>query len=259
MSAPESSGVPQQVIDVLNNSKIGYLSVTSKKGELFSYPVAFHYANERIYFMTPVSAAKYKFVKANPVVSFIVDNREFTTNACGAMIQGRAKAFSLGGMFASIINVGPKMAKFAKKYPGMFTFYARGKGLPDERKLYKYRLIRVDPVKILYWTGYVFGKYVPRKAASKKDEMTGLPKGESSIDAVGTLIESADQELPENEFSIDSDWLSELSSAAAKGIVSQSERLVIAGLRGESEKGGKVSSGEKKLLEKWKSSGKRQD
>ncbi len=41
-------------------------------------------------------------------------------------------------------------------------FYVRGKGLPDERKIYNYRLIRIDPTKIIYWLGYAFGRYCAR-------------------------------------------------------------------------------------------------
>src|SRR2546425_3149582 len=70
----ESSPVPDQVIDVLKNNKIGYLSVLSKSEELYSYPVAFHFSGSKLYFMTPVSAAKFKILKNNPTVSFIVDN-----------------------------------------------------------------------------------------------------------------------------------------------------------------------------------------
>jgi nitroimidazol reductase NimA-like FMN-containing flavoprotein (pyridoxamine 5'-phosphate oxidase superfamily) len=142
---------------------IGYLSVTSKKGDLYSYPLVFYYSNLKIYMMTPVSSAKMKFMKANPSISFLVDNRKLALESCGAMIQGRAKILSMAKIIASIVSLGPKMMSFAKKYPGMFTFYARGKYLPDERKLYKYRFIRIDPRKVVYWMGYSFGRYVPEK------------------------------------------------------------------------------------------------
>ncbi|HZY94720.1 MAG TPA: pyridoxamine 5'-phosphate oxidase family protein [Candidatus Bathyarchaeia archaeon] len=108
----ESTNLPDQVIDVLKKTSIGYLSVISKSGEPCSYPVAYYYSRLTVYFVTPVSAAKYKIIKNNPRISFI---------------EG-----------------------FSKKYPGMLSFYARGKELPDERKLYKYRLIRIKPTKIVY-------------------------------------------------------------------------------------------------------------
>ncbi len=132
--------IPENVLDVLKTAGIGYLSVTSGKGDLYSYPVAFYFSGLKVYFMTPISAAKLKFIRGNPNVSFLVDNHLLTKGACGVMIQGKAKVFSIAKTVVSIMSVGPKMASFAKKYPGMFTFYASGKDLPDERKLYRYRL-----------------------------------------------------------------------------------------------------------------------
>src|SRR6266700_3277184 len=87
----ENAPIPEEVTDVLKTTNIGYLTTISKKGDLYSYPVAFYYSDLRVYFVTPISAAKYKMIKENPTVSLIVDNKQLTTNACGAMIQGRAK------------------------------------------------------------------------------------------------------------------------------------------------------------------------
>src|SRR5712692_4777861 len=85
----ESQTLPDQVINVLKKTNIGYLSVLSKSGELYSYPVAYYYSKFTVYFVTPVSAAKYKIIKNNPRISFIVDNGKVIAEACGAMIQGR--------------------------------------------------------------------------------------------------------------------------------------------------------------------------
>lgn len=41
------------------------------------------------------------------------------------------------------------MIRFAQKYPGMFTIYAKGKEHRDERKLYRYRIIKIFPSKVL--------------------------------------------------------------------------------------------------------------
>src|SRR5579862_3746933 len=182
--------IPETVLDVLKTSGIGYLSVTSSKGELYSYPVAFYFSGLKIYFMTPISAAKLKFIRGNPAVSFLVDNHLLTKGACGAMIQGNAKVFSIAKTVVSILSVGPKMASFAKKYPGMFTFYASGKELPDERKLYKYRLIRVEPKKIMYWEGYNFGKYFPR--GSKEDPLS-TASDETKMETFAQLLKTADE------------------------------------------------------------------
>src|SRR5437879_13806462 len=91
----ESSPVPDQVIDVLKNNKIGYLSVLSKSEELYSYAVAFHFSGSKLYFMTPVSAAKFKIHKNKQTVSFIVDTARVTTEACVAMIKGKVEIHTI--------------------------------------------------------------------------------------------------------------------------------------------------------------------
>ena len=143
LAATEDSDIPEPVLAVLKTSKIGYLSVRSEKGDLYTYPVAFLFSGRQVYTMTPISAAKLRFMKANPDVSFLVENKGLTLGAVGAMVQGTAKIYSIAKTVSSILSIGPNMAKYAKKYPSQFTFYARGKYLPDERKLYKYRFIRI--------------------------------------------------------------------------------------------------------------------
>src|SRR2546428_14090907 len=89
-----SSPVPEQVLDVLKTNSIGYLSVISKRGELYSYPVPFPYSGDKAYFVTPVTAAKFKIIKANPTVSFIVHNGKAPTEPSRALIQGQARIFT---------------------------------------------------------------------------------------------------------------------------------------------------------------------
>lgn len=242
----------------MKTTQIGYLSVTSKKGGLYSYPVAYHYSDRKVYMMTPISAAKMKFMKANPNISFLVDNKKLTLDCCGAMIQGRAKILSMAKMITSIVSLGPKMRDFAKKYPGMFTFYAKGKYLPDERKLYKYRFIRIDPTKIVFWTGYKFGKYIPNKKDQAKEESL---EDQTKIEGLAGLLATADEEgdLTAGELPADNDWLSELNSAVSSGILSEDEKRVIGIYKqplgvSENVKPGELSSGEKSILKKWKSS-----
>lgn len=251
----ESTPVPDQVVEVLKNTKIGYLSVLSKTEELYSYPVAFHYSDQKLYFMTPISAAKFKILKSNPTVSFIVDNGKVTTDACGAMIQGRAKIFTIGRTLFSILSVGPKMIGFTKKYPGMLTFYARGKELPDERKLYKYRLIRIDPSKIIYWTGYKFGRYVPKTEPSKIGHLLKLGKDESGLELSAKLLESADDEdVLVGPVGMGHDWIAGLDSSVSEGTLSDQERRLLGSFRGQASPkpavGAGVSVEEKKLLKK---------
>ena len=253
----EDSSLPDEVIDVLKSNQIGYLSATSSKGTLYTYPVAFHFSEYKVYMMTPSGSAKMKLMKENPTVSFIVDNRKLATEACGTMIQGKAKVFSIANLATSILSMGPKMASFAKKYPGMFTFYAKGKELPPDRKLYKYRLIRIDPSKFVFWTGYKFGRYMPKKP-KKKEESLRL-QDEHSAGAVVGLLDSAEEELEMDELPKDEDWLGELRTATSDGMVSEDEAKVIGSVKIGSEDlaqvatVGGVTSGEKKLLKKWKS------
>src|SRR5438093_12106425 len=129
----ENTPIPSEVSDVLKTANIGYLTTISKKRELYTYPVAFYYPDLRVYFVTPVSAAKYKIIKENPTVSLIVDNKQLTSNACGAMIQGTARTFSITRTLLSILSLEPNIPALSKKYQGMLSFYARGKGLRDKR------------------------------------------------------------------------------------------------------------------------------
>ncbi len=252
----ESSPVPDQVLDVLKNNKIGYLSVLSKSEELYSYPVAFHFSDLKLYFMTPVSAAKFKILKSNPTLSFIVDNGKVTIEACGAMIQGTAKIFTIGRTLVSILSVGPKLIGFTKKYPGMLSFYARGKELPDERKLYKYRLIRIDPSKIIYWIGYNFGRFIPKVEARQAKLSLKLGKNESGLEISAKLLGSSDDDVPAEPVHMDHDWMTQLDTVVSEGILSEEERKMLglykptSSLHGDPT--GRITEDEKKLLKKSK-------
>lgn len=260
-----SEALPEDVVNVLKSSPIGYLSVSSKKGELFSYPVAFYFSGLKVYFMTPISAAKLRFIRANPTVSFLVDNHLLTKGACGAMIQGKARVFSIAKTVVNILSVGPKMAHFARKYPGMFSFYASGKELPDERKLYKYRLVRIDPSKVLYWQGYRFARFAPKEREGEDDALAveqdplALTADDEKMDTLAKLLTSADEELqpiPTNE---NREWLENLELAAKQNEISDEERSVFDSYRSFLRKvaalnvvGPRVSSEERDLLDKWK-------
>lgn len=249
----ESESIPSQVREVLESTSIGYLTTISKKGDLYSYPVAYYYSEFKVYFVTPASAAKYKMIKENPTVSLIVDNKKLTTNACGAMIQGLARTFSVSRTILSILSVGPKVAGFSKKYPGMLSFYAKGKGLPDERKLYKYRIIQIDPTKMLYWIGYSFGRYVPKHKVGLGRKL-GLQLGTRKADAsaVASLIESADDES-RIETPVDNEWIVKLDDALASGKVSDEERRMIGLYRASKvEPKSTLSLREKDLINRWK-------
>lgn len=245
--------LPDQVIDVLKTTSIGYLSVISKSGELYSYPIAYYYSQPTVHFVTPVSAAKYKIIKNNPKVSFIVDNSKVTTDACGAMLQGRAKIFSVGRTFLNILSLAPKISGFSRKYPGMLSFYAKGKELPDERKLYKYRLIRITPSKIVYWVGYSFGRWTG-KDIDDSDDSLDLPNNESSIDTVAFMFQPTGLG-PRRAGS--HDWLTRLDNAPY-GFLSNEESKILRGYQTASRTDEEIprartSNAERTLLKKAKS------
>jgi len=260
MSENQYPDIPGQVLDLLKSSRIGYLSVTSSKGELFSYPVAFFFSDLKVYFMTPVSAAKLKFIRSNPTVSFLVDNHILTTDSCGAMFQGKAKVFSIAKTVLSILSIGPKIAKFASKYPGMFTFYAKGKGIPDERKLYRYRLIRIEPTKIVYWIGYKFGRYFPKELPSISNDPLAKSSDETKLETIAQLMQSSDEELAvPTDLQQSQEWIDNLHEAAKSGIISTEEYYVIDSYRNflrtaaaTSKVGPTVTEEERKFLNRWK-------
>jgi len=247
-----SASIPDEVVGVLKAMPIGYLSVASKKGEIYSYPVAFHYENEKVYFITPIGSAKMKFIKANPTVSFIVDNRKLTLECRGAMFQGKAKVYNLSRLVTSMLSRGA-MAEFSKKYPGMMGFYLRGKNLPSERKFYKYRLIRIDPHKVVFWQGYKFGRFVPKKVKGDAEKLD--IKDDAKISGISGLMDSADKEIELDELPREADWLGALKGAASTGLVSDDERAVIASFRAPSKTpSGKLAQEERDLVRKWRAS-----
>ena len=127
--------IPENVMDVLKTAGIGYLSVTSGKGDLYSYPVAFYFSGFKVYFMTPISAAKLKFIRGNPNVSFLVDNHLLTKGACGVMIQGKAKVFSIAKTVVSIMSVGPRWPVSPRNIRACSRFTPAARSSPTKEEL----------------------------------------------------------------------------------------------------------------------------
>ena len=140
----------------------------------------------------------------------------------------------------------------------MLTFYARGKELPDERKLYKYRLIRIDPSKIIYWLGYSFGRYIPRTEAKAPGHSLNLSKDESGLEISAKLLESADDDAPAEPVQMDHDWMTRLEASVREGILSDEERKMFGsykdGLKSHppADVPSRVTEEERKILKKSK-------
>lgn len=155
--------LPDTIRSFVSEKKIGYLSTITPKGHTATSPVAYYFDGKSIYFGTPKSSAKLKFLKKNPEVSFTVDNGKLMNEAIGILVQGKAEIFEPRKMIASFKSIIPTMIKFSKKYPELFKFYTGSMDeLPDDRKFYKYRLVRINPNRILHWVGYEFGRIVSK-------------------------------------------------------------------------------------------------
>lgn len=276
MPGEESQTIPKEVLELLRTTHIGYLSLTSKKGDLYSYPIAFLYSGEHVYFVTPKASAKVKFLTANPKVSLIIDNRKLTLNCCGAMIQGEAEIFTIAESIKKVTSVLPKTIDFSKKYPGMFSFYAKGKDLPDERKIYKYRFVRISIKKIIFWMGYQFGRYIPRKSPGLLgklfSELKGDQKeGESVLESIAHMMESSDGDIDsERPVALDESWMNNMNEGASKSSITEDERRIIEmftqnsmdnatktfkeGIKKitETKHSYQITSDEQNILKKWK-------
>ena len=216
--------IPENVMDVLKTAGIGYLSVTSGKGDLYSYPVAFYFSGLKVYFMTPISAAKLKFIRGNPNVSFLVDNHLLTKGACGVMIQGKAKVFSIAKTVVSIMSVGPRWPVSPRNIRACSRFTPAARIPRRKKKVYPYRLIRVEPSKIMYWVGYKFGKYFPKGAG---EDPLSKSSDETKMETFAELMKTADEELPPRQVEESQEWVENLKTAEKEGVISREEVNVI--------------------------------
>ncbi|MEE9191868.1 MAG: pyridoxamine 5'-phosphate oxidase family protein [Candidatus Aerophobetes bacterium] len=153
--------LPSKVRNTLDKNKVGYISVQTPSGRIATNPVSYYFNDGYIYFMTPRSSKRYKFMQKRPDVTFTVDNGELMEDCAGIMIQGMIESFDPSKTFFSV-NILPKFLKYLSKYPDTIPFYVLGtlglNKLPDERKLHKYNFLRVNPTKVFYWDGYDFGR-----------------------------------------------------------------------------------------------------
>lgn len=154
--------LPSSVKTTLEGNKVGYISVQTPSGRISTNPISYYFDDGYIFFMTPRASKRHKFMRKKPGVTFTVDNGKLMDNCAGIMIQGEVDFFNPSKMALSLRKVFPKFLRYLKKYPEGIPFYALGtlglKNIPDERKVYKYDFIRLNPLKVFYWDGYNFGR-----------------------------------------------------------------------------------------------------
>jgi uncharacterized tellurite resistance protein B-like protein len=144
MDTQQSSGMAASVHELLGRGRIGHLATISPRGRVSSVPIAYYYDG---------------FIEDNPNVAFQIDNGEVMESAVGVMMQGRAEIYDTVELLRKYRETLPAILQFSKKYPDVFVFYTRHYNkLPEERKFHGYRLIRIVPDRILFWSGYDWGR-----------------------------------------------------------------------------------------------------
>lgn len=163
MKAKKVVRLAENINKLLKDGRIGHLSTVAPTGRISIVPIGYHFDGMDIYFGTPKGSAKLKFMQKNPNVSFTIDNGLVMREALGVLIQGRAEIYDTKDIFRKLKMTLPAIAGFSKKYPDVFTFYTKDmKKLPEDRKLYKYHLIRIVTEKLLYWDGYNWGRMITK-------------------------------------------------------------------------------------------------
>lgn len=164
MLAKKSKGLPDDVKELMETKKIGHLSTVSPQGRISIVPVGFYFNGTDVYFGTPKESAKLKFLQNNPNVSLTVDNGLIMKEALGVLVQGQAEIYDIKSTFKKFKETLPTITKFSIKYPELFKFYTKHLDeLPQDRKFYKYRMIRIKPDKMLFWSGYNWGRVFTKK------------------------------------------------------------------------------------------------
>jgi hypothetical protein len=166
--------LPTAVRSVLDKNKVGYISVQTPAGRVSTNAISYYFDEGYIFFLTPRASKRYKFMMKKPDVTFTIDNGKLMEECAGIMIQGKVEAFSMAKMAVSLKSIMPKFLKYLKKYPEGVPFYAFGtlglNKLPDERKIYKYNFLRINPIKVFYWDGYDMGRISAKSGEIVKDD-----------------------------------------------------------------------------------------
>jgi len=162
MNDPNSIGLTEHVEKLLHSSPVGHLATISPKGRVSTVPIAFHFDGLNVFFGTPRDSSKLKFLQGNPNVAFQLDNGKVMDEAVGVMMQGNAEIYDTRDLFKKYKETLPAIARYSRKYPDAFVFYIRHPNkLSEVRRYTKYRVIRIVPDRILFWSGYDWGRLIP--------------------------------------------------------------------------------------------------
>jgi nitroimidazol reductase NimA-like FMN-containing flavoprotein (pyridoxamine 5'-phosphate oxidase superfamily) len=162
METPNSIGSIEGVDNLLRTSRVGHIATISPKGRVSTVPIAYHFDGQNVFFGTPRDSSKLKFLQENPNVAFQLDNGKVMGEAVGVMMQGNAEIYETRDLLKKYKETMPAILRYSKKYPDAFVFYIRNpKKLAEVRRYTKYRVVRIVPDRILYWSGYDWGRVIP--------------------------------------------------------------------------------------------------
>ena len=162
MNDSRSIGLTEGVDGLLRSSRVGHLATISPKGRVSTVPIAYHFDGLNVFFGTPRDSSKLKFLQGNPNVAFQIDNGKVMDEAIGVMMQGNAEIYDTRDLFKRYKETLPAIARYSLKYPDAFVFYVRHPNkLSEARRYTKYRVIRIVPDRILFWSGYEWGRVIP--------------------------------------------------------------------------------------------------
>jgi nitroimidazol reductase NimA-like FMN-containing flavoprotein (pyridoxamine 5'-phosphate oxidase superfamily) len=252
MLARKSRELPENVKNLLSSGRVGHLSTISPNGKISIVPIGFHFDGMDVFFGTPKDSAKRRFMQNNPNVSLVVDNGEVMKDALGVLIQGRAEIYDAKRTLRKFKETVPAIVKFAKKYPDVFLYYTKDlKELPDDRKFYKYRIIRIVTEKMLYWDGYTWGRVLPKPEEpaaffdinGKEDpKMVAKIVGRvldvfqsvsfKDVEYEGTIVEYPQELAEADDFTqLDLTWSAVLDQSIKDGEITQEEEALLKTVR----------------------------
>ncbi|MFQ5976496.1 MAG: pyridoxamine 5'-phosphate oxidase family protein [Candidatus Hydrothermarchaeales archaeon] len=87
MKAKKVTKLAGNVKNLLSGGRIGHLSTISPQERISIVPIGYFFDGLDIYFGTPRTSAKLKFMQKNPNVSFTIDNGKVMREALGVLIH----------------------------------------------------------------------------------------------------------------------------------------------------------------------------